>query len=65
LEIIDGAAASFSPWWVDYNHAPPGAGYLHLVFTLCSRGPFGEALKEMGEDNRFVAGGFPTNFTDA
>ena len=27
LAICDGVAVSRSPWWVDYNHAPPGGGY--------------------------------------
>ena len=25
LEIKDSCAISRSPWWIDYNHAPPGA----------------------------------------
>ena len=63
LEIRDGAAISRSPWWVDYNHAPPGAGYLHILFALdmhekgASHGVEGE--------NRFVRGKHPTDFTDA
>jgi hypothetical protein len=31
LPVFDGAAHCFSPWWTDANHAPPGAGYLHIV----------------------------------
>ena len=31
LPVWDGIAYSFSPWWVDANHAPPGAGYLHML----------------------------------
>jgi hypothetical protein len=66
LEIKGGAAVSYSPWWIDYNHAPPGgAGYLSLLFGLMTRGPFTERLKEDGGPNRFVAGGFPTDFRDA
>ncbi len=32
--IFDSVFYSFSPWWVDYNHAPPGAGYLHILAGL-------------------------------
>jgi len=32
--IFDSVLYSFSPWWVDYNHAPPGAGYLHILAGL-------------------------------
>ena len=34
LEVADGIAISRSPWWVDANHAPPGGGYLHLLYIL-------------------------------
>ena len=33
----DGALISQSPLWVDYNHALPGGGYLHLLFCLHTR----------------------------
>ena len=56
---------SRSPWWIDYNHAPPGAGYLHMVFCLSTKGPFGEAMKEMAGPNAFVNSGFSRNFTNA
>lgn len=65
LEIRDSSAVSRSPWWIDYNHAPPGAGYLHLLYMLYTRGPAGEHHREVAGPNRFVAGGFGTNFTDA
>jgi hypothetical protein len=47
--------------------APPGAGYLHLLGALHTRhGPdFPARCKELGGHNRFVAGGFPTDFTNA
>jgi hypothetical protein len=54
-----------SPWWIDYNHAPPGAGYLHMLFCLSTRGPFGEQMKEMSGKNRFVDGGYPRDFRGA
>ena len=31
LPVWDGVAHCYSPWWTDANHAPPGAGYLHMV----------------------------------
>lgn len=65
LPVKDGALWSYGPWWVDYNHAPPGAGYLQLLMCLNTKGPFGETLKEVGGENRFVAGGFPRDLTNA
>ena len=34
LRIWDGIANCYSPWFLDPNHAPPGAGYLHLVLWM-------------------------------
>ena len=65
LEIHESCAISRSPWWIDYNHAPPGAGYLHLLYILNTRGKAGEHQREVAGDNRFVAGGFPTDFRHA
>jgi hypothetical protein len=72
LDVRDGVATSRSPWWIDYNHAPApagasggGAGYLHMLFCLLTQGPAGEHHRETAGENRFVAGGFPTDFTDA
>jgi hypothetical protein len=65
LPVRNGAIWSYGPWWVDYNHAPPGAGYLQLLMCLNTKGPFGETLKEVGGVNRFVAGGFSRDLTDA
>ena len=67
LEIQDGAVVSHSPWWVDYNHAPPGGGYLHLVMGLMTS----ETAKtfkqgeEVGGENQFAKASFPTDFTNA
>lgn len=36
MPVWDGAAYSYSPWWLDANHAPPGAGYLHMVMWMCT-----------------------------
>ena len=65
LEIRDSYAVSRSPWWIDYNHAPPGAGYLHLLYMLMTTGKAGEHQREMAGENRFVQGKFPTDFTNA
>src|SRR3954452_13925853 len=65
LPVRNGAIESWGPWWVDYNHAPPGAGYLQLLMCLNTRGPFGEHLKEVGGRNRFVEGNCPVDFTSA
>ncbi len=60
------AVASYGPWWIDYNHAPPhGGGYLSLLFGLMTRGPLNEPIKEYGGENRFVEQNLPTNFIDA
>jgi hypothetical protein len=67
LEIRDGAAVSRSPWWIDYNHAPPGAGYLHLLYILLTAG--GGAATELYMEtaglNHFINDGYPTDFTNA
>ena len=60
-----GAVISSSPWWVDYNHAPPGAGYLHMVFCLDTVGPQSEHQKETAGVNRYMAGGFGTDLRHA
>lgn len=65
LELRDSCVISRSPWWIDYNHAPPGAGYMHLLFMLMTTGYPGEYLREVSGDNRFVRGGFGTRFTNA
>lgn len=67
LTIEENAAVSSGPWWIDYNHAPPGGGYLSLLFALHTfHGPsFPQQYKEVGGLNTFVAGGFPLNFTNA
>jgi hypothetical protein len=65
LEIDAGAATSRSPWWIDYNHAPPGAGYLHLLYMLLTQGVAGEHHQEVAGRNRFVDAGCSTNFTNA
>lgn len=63
LELRDGAAISRSPWWVDYNHAPPGGGYLHILYCLYTVSP--TAASAVAGPNRFVAGNYATDFTNA
>jgi len=65
-EIRDGVFYSRSPWWVDYNHAPPGAGYLHLLACLHTHKNFvtEQSVTLVGQ-NRFVAQGKSRNFTNA
>ena len=60
-----GVVASRSPWWIDYNHAPPGAGYLHMLFCLNTKGPFSDHHKDMAGPNGFVAAGCPLDFRNA
>lgn len=64
LPVKDGAVWSYGPWWIDYNHAPPGAGYLQLLMCLNTKGPFGETVKDAGGENRFVAGGYSRDLTN-
>ena len=65
LEVKDGYASSRSPWWIDYNHAPPGLGYMHLLYMLNTGGRPGEHQRETEGENQFLQQGFPTNFTNA
>lgn len=65
LEVVDSCAVSRSPWWIDYNHAPPGGGYMHLLYMLNTGGKPGEHQRETEGPNRFLQGGFPTDFVDA
>ena len=63
----DSAVVSSSPWWIDYNHAPPGGGYLHLLFALQTRPhyKYDDTMRRLAGKNRFIEGGFATDFTDA
>jgi len=65
LEHRDSTITSRSPWWIDYNHAPPGAGYLHMVFCMLTKGPTAEYYREVGGVNTFVDDKFPRDFTSA
>jgi len=65
LPISNGAVRCQGPWWVDYNHAPPGGGYLQLLMCIVTSGPSGESVREAAGENRFVKGNYPTDFTNA
>lgn len=65
LEWSPGRLTSRSPWWIDYNHAPPGAGYFHMLFCLSTFGPQTEGTKEVGGPNRFIDNKCPIDFTGA
>lgn len=65
LQIKNGIVICYGQWWVDYNHAPPGAGYLNLLMCLNTTGPFSESVRDAGGQNKFVAGGFSTDLTNA
>ena len=66
LPVWDGVAYCYSPWSVDANHAPPGAGYLHLLMYLVTHtGPLSPLDAELHGVNRFVENGYSTDFTNA
>ena len=62
LQVWDGVAYCYGPWYLDANHAPPGAGYLHMLMYLHTKarhvGPY-------GKPNRFVDGGYSRDLTNA
>ncbi len=65
LPVRDSVVRCQGPWWVDYNHAPPGGGYLQLLMCLVTRGAVGEQTRDAAGENRFVKRGYSTDFTDA
>lgn len=67
LPIWDGVAYCHSPWSVDANHAPPGAGYLHLLMYLHTHSAAMPSHfdEERHDTNRFVSEGYSTNLTNA
>jgi len=65
LPIKDGVVRCQGPWWVDYNHAPPGGGYLQLLMCLVTCGASTEAVREVAGLNRFTSGKYSTDFTQA
>ena len=65
LEWSAGQVTSRSPWWIDYNHAPPGAGYLHMLFCTYTRGPIAEYFAEVGGPHRLAQGEFTLDYREA
>ena len=65
--IEDGALVSRSPWGIDSNHAPPGGGYLHLLFILhtAPQANPGDSYGPLLGGNRFIDGGYPRDFRNA
>ena len=63
LPIWDGVAYCFGPWYLDSHHAPPGAGYLHMLMWLhTKRAPQNRPFLL---PNRFIDQRKSTNFTNA
>ena len=66
LPVWDGVAYCCSPWSVDANHAPPGAGYLHILMYLVTHREWLNPLDaEQHGVNRFVDNGCSTDLTNA
>ena len=65
LEWAPGTLTSRSPWWVDYNHAPPGAGYLNILYGSNTRGALDERTLDAGGRSSLIDGGFPTDYRGA
>lgn len=63
----NGAVVTRSPWGVDFNHGPPGAGYLHLLMCFITA-PADKANFDWtlpyGGVNRFVRDGYSRDFTN-
>jgi len=70
-EVRDSTIISRGPWEIDPNHAPPGAGYLHLLFMLHTfyppdiAGSRYEKVLKTCTPNRFVNGGFSNDLRNA
>ena len=71
LLIEDSCAITKSPWWVDSNHAPPGGGYLHLLYCLYTskesqnqRDGDDFHHKPLGLKNKFLEGNHPNDWTN-
>ncbi len=52
ITISNGEAILQSPWWLDSNHAQPGAGYLNLLFYNYVDTIFSGRRKSINLDNR-------------
>jgi hypothetical protein len=66
LPILDGIAYCYSPWYLDSHHAPPGAGYLHmLMYLYMSDKNVGADRKPHLQGNRFIEQNKSTDLTRA
>ena len=70
LPVWDGVAYCFGPWWTDANHAPPGAGYLHMLlwaYTVKKHYQVDSAYNRAlpYRHSRFAEEGYSTNLTNA
>ncbi|MXY93043.1 MAG: hypothetical protein F4047_05150 [Caldilineaceae bacterium SB0670_bin_27] len=65
--IEEEALVTRSPWGIDSNHAPPGGGYLHLLFILYTahQDSPGDSYAPLLGGNRFIDGGYPRDFRNA
>lgn len=70
LPVWDGVAHCYSPWWTDANHAPPGAGYLHILLWIYTNKAHYEEDSEYNRllpyrGSRFAEEGYSRNLTNA
>lgn len=65
LVVKDSYAMTRSPWWVDFNHASPGGGYLHLLYCLYTNAEDAKKREAVAGKNRFTDGNFPLNWINA
>lgn len=63
LTIFDGIAQLFGPWYLDSHHAPPGAGYLHMLMYLHTTQE--RTNEKIGGANRFTRGGYSRDLRNA
>jgi hypothetical protein len=67
LELGPSSVVARSPFMLDSNHAPPGPGYLQILFILLTaydKQSF-DLYSPFSGINRFVEGNYPTDFTNA
>lgn len=70
LPVWDGVAYCYSPWWTDANHAPPGAGYLHMLLWAYTNKTHYQADDDYTRAlpyrySRFAEEGYDRNLTNA
>jgi Cadherin-like beta sandwich domain/Putative Ig domain len=66
LPILDGIVYCYSPWYLDSHHAPPGAGYLHMLMYLYTSEKYvGADRRSHLVGNRFIEQNKSTDLTNA